>query len=136
MTSIRGHAHHELGSGAPIPTVLWSRLYFDLKPYLSERAADGAVVQSFFHRQFKEIVDADFLRDDARVQRHAGLATYFQGLPTVVQSGDRSGVDVRKLSELPYQQRTAHMWPELYATLTDLGFLEAKCAAGLTYDGG
>ena len=34
---------------------------------------------------------------------------------------------VRSLSELPYHQTHAEMWKEVYDTLTDFAFLEAKC---------
>jgi hypothetical protein len=42
--------------------------------------------------------------------------------------GESRVPNVRKLSELAYQQTLAgDMWDELYATLTDFDFLEAKC---------
>ena len=41
---------------------------------------------------------------------------------------------MRKLSELPYQQTQGEIWDELETTLTDLLFIEAKCAEGMTYD--
>jgi NACHT domain- and WD repeat-containing protein len=37
-----------------IPIVVWSRLYLDLEPYLTERDADGVPIITFFHRQFNE----------------------------------------------------------------------------------
>lgn len=37
-------------------------------------------------------------------------------------------------SELPYQQTEGGLWGDLEGTLTDLHFVEAKCAAGMTYD--
>src|SRR5205823_5105310 len=33
-----------------LPVVLWSRLWLDLQPYLTERAADGAALLGFYHR--------------------------------------------------------------------------------------
>src|SRR5262249_37074150 len=56
---------------------------------------------------------------------------YFQSKPHAFGGGV---YQARKLSELPYQLRKSGMWDELEATLCDLSFVEAKCAAGLIYD--
>jgi len=42
MLDARAKAKHELGK--TLPAVIWSRLYFDLSPYLGERTADGTVL--------------------------------------------------------------------------------------------
>jgi len=39
-----------------IPIVVWSRLYLDLEPFLTERDADGVPIITFFHRQFNEVL--------------------------------------------------------------------------------
>jgi len=39
-----------------IPIAVWSRLYLDLEPYLTERDADGVPIITFFHRQFNEVL--------------------------------------------------------------------------------
>lgn len=39
-----------------IPIVVWSRLFLDLEPYLTERDADGVPIIAFFHRQFNEVL--------------------------------------------------------------------------------
>ena len=39
-----------------IPIVVWSRLFLDLEPYLTERDADGIPIITFFHRQFNEVL--------------------------------------------------------------------------------
>lgn len=39
-----------------IPMVVWSRLYLDLEPFLTERDADGVPIITFFHRQFNEVL--------------------------------------------------------------------------------
>jgi len=35
-----------------IPIVLWSRLFLDLEPFLTEKDADGVPIITFFHQQF------------------------------------------------------------------------------------
>jgi hypothetical protein len=39
-----------------IPIAVWSRLYLDLEPFLTERDADGVPIITFFHRQFNEVL--------------------------------------------------------------------------------
>jgi hypothetical protein len=39
-----------------IPISVWSRLFFDLEPFLAERDADGVPIIIFFHRQFNEVL--------------------------------------------------------------------------------
>ena len=39
-----------------IPIAVWSRLYLELEPFLTERDADGVPVITFFHRQFNEVL--------------------------------------------------------------------------------
>lgn len=117
-----------------LPVVVWSRLFFDLEPYLTERAADGASLLAFYHRQLREVVEADYLagpasadaieRAAAKAARHATLARYFAGRKIYEDEG---APNVRMLSELPYQQTHGEQWDALYATLTDFEFLEAKC---------
>jgi hypothetical protein len=51
----------ELKSAMKIPIVVWSRLYLDLEPYLTERDADGVPIITFFHRQFNEVLRERYL---------------------------------------------------------------------------
>ena len=46
----------ELTGSMKIPIVVWSRLFLDLEPYLTERDADGVPIIAFFHRQFNEVL--------------------------------------------------------------------------------
>ncbi len=107
-----------------LPVVLWSRLYFDLEPYLTERSADGASLLSFYHRQLREGAEAAFLADGANAARHAHLADYFA--QQRLFEPQRRTPNVRKLSELPYQETHGEQWDELHETLTDVDFVEAK----------
>lgn len=109
-----------------LPVVVWSRLYFDLEPYLSERDADGARLMTFYHRQLREVVERDYLSGDEKPERHALLADYFAGQRLFDEQSNAP--NLRKLAELPFQQTMGEKWEELYATLTDFEFLEAKCA--------
>jgi hypothetical protein len=52
------HPEHreELKDVTKIPIVVWSRLFLDLEPFLTERDADGVPIITFFHRQFNEVL--------------------------------------------------------------------------------
>jgi hypothetical protein len=52
------HPDHrkELEGVTKIPIVVWSRLYLDLEPFLTERDAHGIPIITFFHRQFIEVL--------------------------------------------------------------------------------
>lgn len=108
-----------------LPVIVWSRLYFDLEPYLTERSADGSLLLSFYHRQLREVVEAEFLEGDNKPARHAHIASYFAHQDLF--EPQKKTANVRKLPELPYQQTYGERWDELHATLTDFDFLEAKC---------
>ena len=108
-----------------LPVVVWSRLFFDLEPYLTERAADNTTLMAFYHRQLREVIAQAYLDDGVRRERHGLLANYFAEQPLL---DTQTGVpNLRKLSELPFQQTNAEQWDALHATLTDFEFLEAKC---------
>jgi hypothetical protein len=108
-----------------LPVIVWSRLFFDIEPYLTERSADEASLMSFYHRQLREVVEAEYLSKEEKPKRHFALANYFASQELFER--EKQTANVRKLSELPYQQTHAEMWDELHATLTDFDFLEAKC---------
>ena len=124
-----------------LPVVLWSRLYFDLAPYLAEHAADGTTLLAFYHRVLGEAAAELYLAgpkgEDGKA-RHSALADYFcgkadpkgpqkdpvDGLP--VRHWD--GKSVRGLSELPFHLAGADRLDDLYETLTDFAFMERKAA--------
>ena len=98
-----------------------------MEPYLNERSADGAT-SWVFHRQMGEARWMPIYRGgEPRAMIHAGLAGYFAAQPLFIGQEDKKTANLRKLSELPYQQTHGALWEGLYKTLTDFDFLEAKC---------
>jgi WD40 repeat protein len=134
LADFETHAHHKLPEQR-LPVVVWSRLFFDLEPYLTERRADETSLIGFYHRALAEAVTARYLTDMSE-ERHAALARYFGDRHThpLFKDTARRIPDHRVASELPYQQRKGTLWRGLENTLTDLHFVEAKCVAGMTYD--
>jgi Domain of unknown function (DUF4062)/NACHT domain len=111
-----------------LPVVLWSRLYADLRPYLTEPAFEDTILISFYHRELAEVARQQYLGDERDVNYHGRLADYFR--PD--RDGDgRPGwaeASLHGLSELPYHLTLAgeERWDELHDTLTDFRFLEEK----------
>ena len=112
----------------------WSHLHRDLEDYLSPRGADGNNQLAFSHNLVKRGIAEEFLANDAGRQRHAKLAEYFASQPLWLEHSGQEDANRSKLRELPYQQMRAQLWDELEATLTDLDFVEAMCASGMTFD--
>jgi tetratricopeptide (TPR) repeat protein len=107
---------HKLPDNPPrIPIAIWSRLRFDLAPYLAEHAAPGANVINFYHRQVAEIVRAKFLdSDNKRRAFHLALGGYFES----------KGLTPRKVDELPWQLAEGSGWQRLYDLLCDGSFFK------------
>jgi len=108
---------HELPPNAKrIPIALWSRLRFDIAPYLTERAAPGANVLTFYHRQVAEWVQEHLATPpDQSRQSHLRLADYF----------DRQPTSTRRTDELPWQLNEARLWDRLFNLLRDLDMFDA-----------
>ena len=142
---------HELPPNAKrIPIALWSRLRFDLAPYLTERAAPGANVLTFYHRQVGEVARDKYLSGDEKLRAHSSLATYFHTQEYFLESLEAQRarvkqlpptprpVNVRKVDELPWQwlkvAKLSGEWDDVEKLFTDLFFLEAKVEGGLALD--
>jgi len=116
-----------------LPVAVWSRLYFDLEPYLTERSADGTSLMGFYHRQLGEVVVEEYLAAREGLARHHELADFFAEQPLRHEGTNLGALNLRALSELPYQQTHAELWQELEVTLSSVTFLETKCAAKMIY---
>jgi WD40 repeat protein len=107
-----------------LPVIVWSRLYLDLEPYLTERSVPGGTTVSFYHWQLAE-------RVETKPFHHHALATHF------AEQFHWLGANVpnqRKLTELVRQQVEAGLLNGAAALLMDLDFVSAKCAAELVFD--
>ncbi len=128
-----------------IPITLWSRLRFDLAPYLTERAAPGANVLTFYHRQVGEAARGKYMSGDNELRSHRALAGYFHKqhnyLESIIEQHAHAShpstmsrqANLRKVDELPWQRLQAQQWDKLGRLLTDVSFLEAKVAAGMLH---
>jgi WD40 repeat protein len=115
--------------GPRLPVVLWSRLYFDLQPYLSSTQAQGTSVLGFYHRELGEVASEQYLAGGSEVPYHRKMADYFRLISDPSGSGIWDGNQPRGLSELPYHLIKGARWDEVRGTLTDFRFLQAKTEA-------
>ncbi|NLX96920.1 MAG: AAA family ATPase [Rhodopirellula sp.] len=141
-----------------IPISLWSRLRYDLAPYLAEHGAPGGTVLEFYHRQVGRYVRERFLDElRHRALRHQRLGDYFDGLdyygesleqqparakrlPATAHSGN-----LRKVMETPFHRIEAARfggeshpnspcWNAVAELLSSFAFVAAKIEAGLVFD--
>ena len=109
---------------ARLPVVVWSRLFFDLQPFLSTKTSENTMLIAFFHRELGEVAEERYLAPDA-VGRHGLLADIFR--EKADPEGDRSWAGTaRALAELPYHLTQAARWDGVFDLLTDFSFLEKK----------
>jgi len=61
-----------------LPTVIWSRLYSDLDPYLREQEGDAGNLLALANRQFRDAVKDVYLAGTSARDRHTELSAYFR----------------------------------------------------------
>jgi hypothetical protein len=114
--------------GPRLPVVLWSRLSFDLQPYLAERLVDGSPLLTFYHGELGDVSAQVFLAQGQERPYHARLADYFRFKADPQADKSWTGNYPHGLSELPYHLTRATRYEQVYQTLTDFKFLEHKAA--------
>jgi hypothetical protein len=133
-----------------LPPILWSRLYFDLSPYLGVVQVDGALVMRWFHREFAEVLANRYLGTPAlQTDIHGALGDVFRRMDSELRPTQTSddalfqltdaarrqvSVAMRRIMEEPWQLAQAGRAADLEALLTDFGFCMAKCASNRSED--
>ncbi len=110
-----------------LPVVVWSRLYFDLEPYLAEHAADGVTLLAFYHNQLREAAAREFAGTEGP-SRHAALANYFRAKAAPAGDG-RWELLARPLAELPFHLAGGGLATDLARLLSELSYLAARVAS-------
>jgi hypothetical protein len=114
--------------GPRLPVVLWSRLSFDLQPYLTERLVDSSPLLTFYHSELGDVSARVFLAQGQEQAYHSRLADYFRFKADPQADRSWTGLYPHGLSELPYHLIRAARYEDVYRTLTDFKFLEHKAA--------
>jgi hypothetical protein len=96
----KSRSKHRVAEGR-IPVITWSRLFFDLQPYLGTRSSEGVTLLAFYHRELGEVATKRYLEGN-RAERHATLAALFEGIADPTGDHRWTGTARRAFSELPY----------------------------------
>ena len=105
------------GGECRLPVILWSRLFLDLKPYLTEQTVDHTLVMQFSHRQVRAAITDSYLADGTTAARHLSLAERFERECT---QGNHFLPKKRPLREVAYHYRfgNASELKRIYANLS------------------
>ena len=133
-----------------LPPIMWSRLFFDLRPYLGISEIDGKILMRWFHREFDDVFRGKYLSTiDDRNTIHGVLADVFQTLDhearpnetsddAFFKSSDASdkprSAALRRIMEQPWQLAQAGREEELEQLMSDFGFCMGKCSANRSAD--
>ena len=113
-------------NGPRLPIVLWSRLSFDLTPYMSERLLESIPLLNFYHRELGEVSNQVFLSEGKGLYYHEKLAEYFQTKADPKNDKSWTGNHIHGLSELPFHLTKAGKRDAVFEVMTDFKFLEHK----------
>jgi len=106
---------HKWGDDKILPPILWSRLFFDLQPYLGLAQVDGALLMRWFHREFVAVLKARFLgSEEQRGAIHGSLAKTFQASVNLV----------RRVREEPFHREVTKDDRGLLESFADFRFSE------------
>ena len=121
-----------------LPPILWSRLLFDLKPFLTLLIQDGTLIYRWFHREFATVLtDRLHANNRQRVAIHRDLATMFKDqaehnsllLEKISSQGPTSSMALRRVMEQPFHMFSSGQIQGLVELLESIDFCMAKCGA-------
>lgn len=129
----RSRAHHEPPQ-RQLPLIIWSRLSFDLEPYLTElRSSDGQLL-AFYHGHIHDRISERFLSGENLTLAHRSIAEHFRRTADPEGRGEWNGGSVRALRELPFHTAGSNNQDEVVGLLTSLAYLSARVATGGAYE--
>lgn len=124
--------HHKIPNDPPrIPIAIWSRLRYDLAPYLTERAAPGGNVLTFYHRHLADLIHNTFVAQSSW-KPHERLSDFFDRKASILHTEGISSEEMskpdrlhtlanhRKMDELPWHLMRAGRFASLHSTLVDI----------------
>ena len=124
-----------------LPPIIWSRLFLDLRPYLTSAPTDGALLYRYFHREFKQTIEGLYFEGKQKALLHNHLAEVFSKpdasdfyRQTDASSEHQDSRAMRRIMEQPWQLAEAGNGENLRTLLMDFAFCMAKCAANRSED--
>jgi hypothetical protein len=116
-----------------LPPIVWSRLFFDLEPYLTELAGSEGHLLTFYHGHIHDRISERFLSGESRALAHRSLAEHFRRKADPEGRGEWNGNSARALRELPFHTAGSNNQVEVVSLLTSLAYLSARVSAGGAY---
>jgi len=110
-----------------LPTAIWSRFYYYIVEFFTEKLIDGEMLITPFHRIISETIKKEYYETKAE-KLHKELADYFLILQDTEKAWDERYNNLHMLSETPYQLFKSKDSKGLKEILFDLEF------AGSVYD--
>lgn len=107
-----------------LPDIIWSRLFWDLEPFLAEAAGEPGRMR-FFHREVADAARAWAVEADCLTAAHRLLADLFGEEPPLIKGNGRETGNLRRLDELPYHLHALGRTESLEQVLTDLDTVQA-----------
>jgi hypothetical protein len=110
-----------------LPSAIWSRLYYYIEEFFTEKLIDGEMLITPFHRIISETIKMQYY-ESSKDSLHKKLANYFLTLQDTEKLWDERYNNLHMLSETPYQLFKSKDAKRLKNILFDLEF------AGSIYD--
>jgi hypothetical protein len=111
----------EIKEATQMPIVVWSRLFYDLKPFLTERDADGISIITFFHRLFLNTLKKRYIN---YFSTYTNLSLYFtNNIQYNTLSNDLNSK--RPFTEINYQNIKSKRIKEFIDLVSDYRFIRA-----------
>lgn len=126
MENFRRESFHEFKAVVTkFPPIIWTRFYYEIKPYLVTKSVLGGNVLGFYHRLIENAVTG-FLDNIDRKSVAEVISHHFASL--------YKNMDARTLEELPASLIKSGNTAELFKVLTDIDFIHSKVTKGLLFD--
>lgn len=104
-----------------LPNAIWSRFYFYIEPFFTEKLIDGELLINPYHRIIEEVIKETYYNEKS-IEFHEKLASYFYNQQDRNETWDKKYYSPRMLSELPYQLYNSKNSNQLKEILFDLEF--------------
>ncbi len=104
-----------------LPDAIFSRLYFHMQEFFTEKLIDDKMLITPFHRIISETIKKEYYETKAE-QLHKDLADYFLTLQDTEKVWDERYNNLHMLSEIPYQLFKSNNSEGLKEILFDLEF--------------
>jgi len=111
-----------------LPEIIWSRLYFDMAPYLSSRIVDGELLLGFYHAQFFRVareIDGGWVRQEIFEQSSSKYASLFIN-EWGAHKKQKTKPRERVFREMPYILKFLPNRETVYDICTDEEFIKGQ----------